>query len=137
MDYFITLYHRTDCGWCVRFMPVWQEFVEIAHMKTFKNNKGENIRIVTNSVEANEKPEEVNAANVRGFPTIIYKSSRTPSETREFDRDRTVKDLFNFIEIKYEQESARANMNQSGGGSNFFYKKYLKYKSKYIGNKNK
>lgn len=84
-----TLYnfYSPDCGWCKKFMPVWDELA----------NGLQGIGALAIKKVDVTKPENENLAfyyNVSAYPTIILV---TPNRNMEYTGDRTAKDLGNFV----------------------------------------
>ena len=83
----IVLFYSDTCFHCVKFMPVWEKFVQ-------KNNKKLKCKKIRYSELANMK----NAPYINGVPAVHLYSSNGKL-INVFDRNRTVKDLEKFVEL--------------------------------------
>lgn len=109
----VNLYYANWCGHCQKFKPEWEA------LKT----KLDDLGITHNEYEDGQNKDEINAAKVKGFPTIRIK---TDEDLIEYNGPRTAPDILNFMGI-----SPAGNKSQTGGSSE--YKgKYMKYKAKYL-----
>ena len=77
----LTYYHMDGCGHCKTFNPIWDKFT--------KEYKGPP-HIKFEKIESKDAP-----SSVKGFPTIVL--TKSDGSTSEFNADRTVGELQNFI----------------------------------------
>ena len=102
----VMLFYADWCGHCTKFKPVWENL-----KKDFDNKN-----IDYEEFEASNE-EIMQKYNIEGFPTIkIVQEDQITDYSGQRDRDSI---------LHYLGE-------QSGGGIDPFYKKYLKYKKKYL-----
>jgi len=85
----LTLYgfFHPSCGYCTQFKPIWEK------IKNFWDN---NPDVVLKTIDAS-LPESENLIfyyNVRGYPTLIL---TTPDQNIEYEEDRTMDKINNFI----------------------------------------
>lgn len=128
----VQLYHANWCGHCKSFMPEWEKFVEEAE----KNG------VTCESFEADKDKQEVEQANISGFPTIVIITNGTKED---YNGPRTAQAIMSHI--KGEKTSAPAaggKLNQCGGSrtrqrkslnpnhEKYYKIKYFKYKAKYM-----
>jgi hypothetical protein len=126
----LTLYHADWCGHCIRFIPVWNEFLKYvdSHKLTNANGKPVKIEHVSYQHTRNMQDKKDNAVieknGIRSFPTIIVEADKK----YEYSGPRSsVQDILTHLKLKTAQNG--------GGGKD--YHNYLKYKSKYLAIKNK
>lgn len=80
-----TYYYMNNCGYCEKFTPEWDKFV---------NNY--NGPVILNKKERTETDEgELEKYNVQGFPTVILCDEN--GEYKEFNGDRNSNGLIEFI----------------------------------------
>lgn len=76
----LNLYYSPDCGYCHKFMPIWEQF---------KRQSKE--RIIMNEVNCKSNKCE----NIVGYPTIILHKPNGKDIT--FEGDRTIENLDAFV----------------------------------------
>lgn len=81
-DMKMVLYYADWCGWSSKFLPVWSQFVSQAESRY--------PQIQFEKVECTNQK-----CQVKGFPTIVM---HTQSGAIEFDGDRSVSGLIEFVE---------------------------------------
>ena len=80
-----TYYYMNNCGYCEKFTPEWDTFV---------NNY--NGSVILNKKERTETDEgELEKYNIQGFPTVIMCDEN--GEYKEFNGERTSNGLIEFI----------------------------------------
>lgn len=121
----VTLYYASWCPHCVSYKPEWDEIKKILKKNGIK----------TEEYEHGESPEAINKANVNGFPTLHLDDG---SGTIEQIIDRSTDGILSKLNIK-SLNGGRINNQFNGGGFNnqlqlndLYYRKYMKYKSKYL-----
>ena len=77
----LTYYYMDGCGHCNKFNPIWDEFTS--------EYKGPP-KITFEKIESKDAP-----SSVKGFPTVVL--TKSDGSTSEFNADRTVGELQNFI----------------------------------------
>jgi thiol-disulfide isomerase/thioredoxin len=112
------LFHMNGCGWCDRFMPIWEKLQE--KKKDFKYYSCER-EDIDNSNEAKIIQEKV--GYIKSFPSIFIKVG---DEYFKYDGPRSVNDIVKFINEKIKKEK----FIQSGGVIDYRLK-YKKYKEMY------
>lgn len=127
--YIIKLFYADWCPHCINFKPHWEKLKEfIKNNTTLKDSKNNNITISTSEYSDADNSMEMELEKITSFPTIIiYKND----EERDIYRGKPSFDgLIKYLNI--------ANSVQTGGKYNMsknsdmdYYKKYLKYKTKY------
>lgn len=107
----VKLYYANWCGHCTRFKPEWEA------IKTKLQEHG----IKHSEYEHGKDAEEVERANVKGFPTIRIAMNGNPEE--DYTGERTADAILSAVGL----------LPQTGGSDEDPYKaKYLKYKEKYL-----
>lgn len=82
----LSYFYLPGCGWCQKFNPEWEKFVEMV--------KKENIAVETRKVNAEEAKEEVMKEKIEGFPHVhIVKDGKR----KDFEFNRTAEDLMKFV----------------------------------------
>ena len=85
-----TLYYAEWCPHCKTVKPAFTEWAK----NGFVTAAGKNIKV--RMVEQSEKPEEIAAKGIKGFPTFLLET--TDGKTIEFQGDRTPEGYLKFIE---------------------------------------
>lgn len=120
-NYTIKLYYANWCGHCVKFKPVWNKLKTLLS-KVKKDKNGNDVSFTTYEFEESENPSKMDEANVTSFPTIhIYKDDDTTPIL--YNKDRTIDEFAKYFNV---------DINMQSGGSDEYYKKYMKYKLKYL-----
>ena len=139
----IILYHARWCAHCVKLTEgknsIWSQIKERIN-KLRKTNK----MISYEEYEADEKPDEIEAANITGFPTIKMKFG---NKMIEYSGDRSVDAIMDaLLSTKMPDQQAADDQDaqkygQCGGAKqskskklseNQYKIKYAKYKAKYF-----
>lgn len=118
----INVYYADWCGFCTIFKDdsSWKPFTEKA------KSYGKNVYI--NKKEETDLSDDEKKV-VNGFPTVIV---NVDGKSYYYEGKRTPEDLFNFVD-----EKVMSSKVQSGGGAEYYTKKYMKYKVRYSNLKNK
>jgi thiol-disulfide isomerase/thioredoxin len=82
--YQLLFFHLTNCGYCIEFMPIWNEFA-----------KTENKNVCYVKVDPSDK-DKIQSYGVNSFPTVILEEIATKKKV-EFKSNRTVDDLKKFV----------------------------------------
>ena len=85
-----TLYYAEWCPHCKTVKPAFSEWAK----NGFVTVAGKNIKV--RMVEQSEKPEEIAAKGIKGFPTFLLETA--DGKTVEFQGDRTPEGYLKFIE---------------------------------------
>lgn len=110
----ITLFYAEWCMWCNKFKPEWNK------LKQEIKDKNLDIDIYEYNDEDIEKQNidrTINNVKTTGFPVIKIIIN---NKEYKYEQERTAKDILEFMN------------KQQTGGSDIYYKKYMKYKAKYI-----
>ena len=130
----ISLYYANWCGHCQRFKPTWDQL---------KNKLGD--KVVFNDYEDGSNKEEIQQANIKGFPTIKITKN---GNTYDYNGQRTIEALTTEL-FSNEQSGGGTLCNACDNGicklhggydsedENMYKLKYLKYKAKYMKLKSK
>ena len=110
----LVLYYAEWCGYCNKFMPIWDELVK------HKHEKMQNIV----SQKYKDTDNETRDANIKSYPTIMLYIG---DNSYKYSGERTIDKLLESIEIKRKNEQ----------NIDYYKKKYLKYKHKYLTARNK
>lgn len=79
----VIYYYLPGCGWCQKFMPEWDKFVELAKAAGIETEK----------VNAQENAEEVTKKGINAFPTVhVVKGGKAT----EYDGERTAEEILKF-----------------------------------------
>jgi thiol-disulfide isomerase/thioredoxin len=148
-------FYMNGCHYCEQFNPVWNEFRENVNENMIKT-----LRFGGHEIDNRDTPQRIiteYGKEIEGFPTVLLKLD---DKFYNFDKDRTVKSLAEFImekldendklykylndkfsELKNNIEKDDKNKNydpfncngkQNGGMKNVDYRnKYKKYKQMY------
>lgn len=115
----VTLYYAQWCGHCKRFLPEWNK---LKALLASQNNKINDYDVVLADYEESANPDIMNKENIQGYPTIKIEFN---NKKTDYEGERTTDKLVEHIK----------NLgSQNGGGENNkkYYKKYMKYKNKYM-----
>lgn len=80
----LTLYYTNWCGYSLRFLPIWEEFVS-------KTKTG----IQTEKIDCEQQNEKCSNFDISGFPSVIL--HKPNGERVKFAGSRTVEGLENFV----------------------------------------
>ncbi len=121
----VVLYYADWCGHCKTFKPEWEKLKEMCKEKGIKYA----------DYEADRNVAEIEAANIKGFPTIMVNG-------REYNGPREAKAIFYKLTSKgNDNDDGNGKFKQCGGGKlgfsprrngNYYKIKYLKYKAKFM-----
>lgn len=79
-------FYMNGCGWCDRFMPIWDEF---------SNKYSTHPNLQLQKVERSEKLTKRYSEYIAGYPTILIVTNT--DKVIVFDGDRTIKGLEAFV----------------------------------------
>lgn len=88
-DVMVQFYKMKQCGHCVSFAPIFEQFIETVK----QTNKSVGFMIIDADDEKSQSLIEEN--NIEGFPTVIFIKD---GKKHIFDGDRTLKGLETFLE---------------------------------------
>ena len=82
------LFHQPWCGWCVKFMPIWNEF--------------DNSKINKVTVNCKDQEDVCKQNGIESYPTVrYYPNGMNDSDNYEkYEGERTIEALNNFINNK-------------------------------------
>ena len=83
----LSYFYLPGCGWCQKFNPEWDRFVEMV--------KTEKIDVEVRKVNAEEARDEVKKENIQGFPHIHLKSKS--GERVDYEGERKAEELVKFV----------------------------------------
>lgn len=145
-DISVVLYKAEWCGYCMRFKPTWNKVMNL--LKTDKMTKlleNENIKINFVEYDSESNRDVIIADGISSYPTIkITKKIGANHNSMLLDDNQRelnafVRTIFDNQKVIDEINTEITNTNLSGGFFNYstdeklkYYKKYLKYKQKYI-----
>jgi thiol-disulfide isomerase/thioredoxin len=95
-----TLYYAEWCPHCKTVKPAFQEWSK----NGFVTAAGKNVKV--RMVEQGEKPEEVAAKGIKGFPTFLLETAEGKSV--EFQGDRTPEGYLKFLEEQLQPVRAQS-----------------------------
>ncbi len=113
------LFHMNGCGWCDKFMPVWEKLQERKKDYKYYDCERSNLK---DSAEAKVIQNKLKI-NIESFPSIFIKIG---DEYFKYNGPRSVTTIVNFINEKVRKEQ----FIQSGGVIDYRLK-YKKYKEMY------
>ncbi len=113
------LFHMNGCGWCDKFMPVWEKLQERKKDYKYYDCERSNLK---DSAEAKIIQNKLKI-NIESFPSIFIKIG---DEYFKYNGPRSVTTIVNFINEKVRKEQ----FIQSGGVIDYRLK-YKKYKEMY------
>ena len=147
---YLRLYYAPWCGHCKNFEPTWEKIKKILEHNKVKQdlNKLFNTTIILEKYDDNHPITK--DAGINGYPTIVIITEKNNKKNKEktFNDERTLENLIYSL-VKSDNDKLTewkkwANINdntddnniimiQNGGyNSNYYFKKYLKYKKKYL-----
>lgn len=112
------LFHMNGCGWCDRFMPVWDKLKQKKEEYKYYSCEREDLE---KSKEAQIIQEKL--GDIQSFPSIFIKVG---DEYFKYNGPRSVNDILKFINEKVK----KVKFIQSGGVIDYRLK-YKKYKEMY------
>ena len=157
----ITLYYAEWCGHCQTFKPVWKnikkdleknniEYKEYEHSKNSNEISNANIQgFPTIRITRNNKTYDYEGPRTQKDILKEFGISSQSGGQRDNCDDHSNKDNCdehrNTQKINHDEYSSdpsyygirQGNRNKQSGGGNMYYKKYLKYKAKYMKAKKK
>jgi len=95
-----TLYYAEWCPHCKTVKPAFTEWAK----NGFVTAAGKNVKV--RMVEQSEKPEEVAAKGIKGFPTFLLETAE--GKTVEFQGDRTPEGYLKFLEEQLQLPRAQS-----------------------------
>ncbi|KAL0243338.1 hypothetical protein GEMRC1_005899 [Eukaryota sp. GEM-RC1] len=94
----LVMYWAPFCGHCTSFKPIVEELAN--HLK-MANSK---VKVVLFNADANDVPETANV-DISGYPTVVlYTANEVDVEPAQFEGDRTVTGLLNFLKENVKTE---------------------------------
>lgn len=128
----IILYYADWCKYCTEFKPQWFQFKNAYDLsQSYIKNKFKTELIIA-EYENEMNSREVVEAAVKVFPTVhIIRNDNVET----YKGDRTAIGLFKAAIPNMTMNDIQDVLNkisQTGGGSNYYKKKYMKYKMKYL-----
>ena len=94
-----TLYYAEWCPHCKTVKPAFQEWAK----NGFVTAAGKQVKV--RMVEQGEKPEEVAAKGIKGFPTFVLETAG--GKTVEFEGERTPEAYLKFLEQELQPTKAQ------------------------------
>ncbi|NBO59582.1 MAG: hypothetical protein EBU82_01275 [Flavobacteriia bacterium] len=95
-----TLYYAEWCPHCKTVKPAFTEWAK----NGFVTAAGKNVKV--RMVEQSEKPEEIAAKGIKGFPTFLLETA--DGKTVEFQGDRTPEGYLKFLEEQLQLTRAQS-----------------------------
>jgi protein disulfide-isomerase len=137
-DIQVILYSANWCGHCTRFAPIWQDFNTMIKNKNINNDIKNNYNINLTTKKYLDTSKQTKIAQIGGFPTIHIVED---NKINDYKGERTIHSLFKTI-LNADNDVINKWISQSniqnGGNKNInYFRKYLKYKEKYLLSKNK
>lgn len=83
----LVYFYMDGCGHCNNFTPIWDEFCE-------HNDSN----ITTHKIERSNAKDKLEKYNINGFPTVLLLSENN-DKIKEFNEERTVEGLQNFVNV--------------------------------------
>ena len=83
----LSYFYLPGCGWCQKFNPEWDRFVELV--------KSEKIDVQLRKVNAEEARDEVSKEKIQGFPHIHLKNP--DGERVDYEDERNAEALLKFV----------------------------------------
>lgn len=83
----LSYFYLPGCGWCQKFNPEWDRFVELI--------KEEDVDVMVRKVNAEEARDEVEKEKIQGFPHIHLK--KASGERVDYEGERTAEALIEFV----------------------------------------
>jgi thiol-disulfide isomerase/thioredoxin len=96
-----TLYYAEWCPHCKTVKPAFEEWSK----NGFVTAAGKNVKV--RLVEQSEKPEEVSAKGIKGFPTFLLETAG--GKAVEFQGDRTPQGYLKFLEEQLQPTRAQSS----------------------------
>ena len=95
-----TLYYADWCPHCKTIKPAFEQWSK----NGFVSVAGKNVKV--RMVEQGQKPEEVAAKGIKGFPTLMLETAEGKSV--EFQGDRTPESYIKFLEEQLQPSRAQS-----------------------------
>lgn len=95
-----TMYYAEWCPHCKAVKPAFEEWSK----NGFVTAAGKNVKV--RMVEQSEKPEEVSAKGIKGFPTFLLETA--DGKKVEFQGDRTPEAYLKFLEDYLQPSKAQS-----------------------------
>lgn len=83
----VSYFYLPGCGWCKKFDPEWERFVEMV--------KTEKIDVEVRKINAEEARDEVKKENIQGFPHIHLKTKA--GKRMDYEGERKAEALIEFV----------------------------------------
>lgn len=83
----LSYFYLPGCGWCQKFNPEWERFVEMV--------KAEKLAVEVRKVNAEEARDEVAKEKIQGFPHIHLKTKS--GERVDYEDERKAESLVKFV----------------------------------------
>lgn len=129
----VELFKANWCGYCVRFMPEWKNFKELAKLPNDKINFDVVAYEVTTDKELMDQVKKNKKYDFSGFPTLMITIG--DNKPIKYSGNRVGTEIMDFIKKQIDNPTT-----QSGGGNDYdeehYKKKYYKYKALYLKAKN-
>jgi thiol-disulfide isomerase/thioredoxin len=108
----VTLYHANWCGHCVRFQDDWKTISE----------KLKNMKVDAVSFEETANPQVMTDNKINSYPTLHIENDK--GDITPYSGERTVDSVLKTVK--------QLQLQQSSDSTNIYFKKYQKYKNKYL-----
>jgi thiol-disulfide isomerase/thioredoxin len=95
-----TMYYAEWCPHCKAVKPAFEEWSK----NGFVTAAGKNVKV--RMVEQSEKPDEVAAKGIKGFPTFLLETA--DGKSVEFQGDRTPEAFLKFLETQLQPSRAQS-----------------------------
>ncbi len=99
------------CGHCKQLEPIYQQVAE-----HFQSNRD---KVIIGKIDATANEVEAEGVEITGFPTLYFFSKENKLEPIEYEGERTVEDIIEFVENQLGTEVQEAEQNQESDHSEF------------------